>query len=114
MKNQHLEYQRQSVMQSSPEELIGKLYELATQACYQKDAARAKEILTTLIRSLNFDYEVSGTLYQLYDYCRNILDQEKYDEVINLITPLREAWDEGVIKKQQNSPSTTKSNGFIA
>lgn len=114
MNKPHLEYQRQSVMQSSPEELIGKLYEMAIQACYQKDTERAKEILTTLIKSLNFDYEISNTLYQLYEYCRTVLDQEKYDEVINLITPLRQAWDEGVIKKQQNSPPTTKSNGFLA
>lgn len=114
MENAHLEYQRQSVKQSSPEELITKLYDLAILSCYKKDKAKVREILNTLIKSLNFEYEISATLYELYDYCRNILDEDKYDEVKELLEPIRDAWIQGVAQKRTQNVNLLNNRGFVA
>lgn len=109
-----MEYQRQSVKQSSPEELITKLYDLAILSCYRNDKVKVKEILNTLIKSLNFEYEISSTLYELYDYCRNILDEEKYDEVRELLEPVRDAWIKGVVRNRIQNTNSSHNRGYVA
>jgi len=113
MKNAYLEYQRQAITQASPEELVSKLYDMAIQACYKQDAGRAKDILDALIKSLNFEYELSSTLYELYTYCKTILDEDKFEEVRTLIEPIRQAWNEGVVKNKVNLNRVNKT-GFLA
>ncbi|PWN05209.1 hypothetical protein DDZ15_15910 [Rhodohalobacter mucosus] len=113
MNNSYTEYQRQSVMQASPEELISQLYDILIQSCYRKDTAKASGVLDTLIKSLNFDYEMSATLFELYSYCKVILDEEKFDEVRSLIEPIRAAWNDGVVSKKV-TPVRTESQGFLA
>jgi len=113
MKNAHIEYQRQAITQASPEELVSKLYDMAIQACYKKDATRTKEILDALIKSLNFEYELSSTLYELYSYCKTVLEEQKFDEVRLLLEPIREAWNDGVVKKKMNVNRINKQ-GFLA
>lgn len=113
MKNAHIEYQRQAITQASPEELVSKLYDMAIQACYKQDPGRAKEILDALIKSLNFEYEISSTLYELYSYCKTILDDQKFKEVRSLLEPIREAWNDGVVKKKMNVNRVSKK-GFLA
>ena len=113
MKNAHLEYQRQAISQANPEELVSKLYDMAIQACYKKDSNRAKDILDALIKSLNFDYELSTTLYELYIYCKTILEEQKFEEVRSLLQPIREAWNEGVARKRMNINRINKK-GFLA
>jgi flagellin-specific chaperone FliS len=113
MNSRTTEYQRQSVMQASPEELISQLYDILIQSCYRQDAEKASGILDTLIKSLNFDYEMSTTLYELYSYCKSILDEEKYEEVRTLIEPIRSAWNDGVVSKKPTH-TRTESHGFLA
>lgn len=107
-----LEYQRQSIEQASPEELITKLYDMAIRSCYQDDGRKVKAILGTLIQSLNFDFEISAHLFELYDYCRTIAGQGKCEEVRLLLEPVREAWAEGVAGKR--SVNRIESRGFLA
>ena len=113
MNNRYTEYQRQSVMQASPEELISQLYDILIQSCYRKDSEKASGVLDTLIKSLNFDYEMSTTLYELYSYCKSVLDEGKYDEVRSLIEPIRTAWNDGVVNKNITH-ARTQSHGFLA
>lgn len=112
MKNPQHEYQKQSIKNASPTELITKLYDFAIQACYQENDARLQQVLDALMQSLNFDYEISETLYNLYEYCRRQAGDKEFEEVRDLLEPVREAWVEGVVKNNKKSASIG-SNGFV-
>ncbi len=91
-------YQRQAILNASPTELITKLYDLAIQACYRKDEKRVVEVLSTLIRGLNFDYDIAGSLFNLYEYCQRQARKGEFDEVRELLEGIRDTWDEHVVK----------------
>jgi len=112
MHNAQYNYQRQEILNASPEELIGKLYDYAIQACYQKRQRRLQDILQTLAKSLNFDYEISGTLFELYDYCQRCAQQNEFEEVRVLIEDLRNTWNEHVVKSKK-IPKRKESKGFV-
>ncbi|MEX0648286.1 MAG: flagellar export chaperone FliS [Balneolaceae bacterium] len=113
MTNPHNEYERQTIQQANPEELVARLYDMAIQSCHQKDSDRTRDILDTLIKSLNFEYEISSALYELYSYCKEILNEDKFDEVRTLLEPIRESWNEGVVAKKMGVNRINK-NGFLA
>jgi flagellar protein FliS len=92
-------YKRQSVMNASPAELVGIMYDEAIACTYRKDHPKLVKILDELIRSLNFDYELADDLYGLYEYCQDQARKNNYDEVRNLLEPIRSAWSESVMKK---------------
>lgn len=87
-------YQRQAIMNASPLQLVVKLYDFLLQATYRKDQNRVREVLSTLIESLNFDYEPAEELFQLYQYCQELARQEKYEEIRDILDPLRDTWEE--------------------
>lgn len=116
--NPYDKYQQQSVMTASPGELTLMLYngcirfiKQAKLAIDEKDIEkagnsliRAQDILQELMVTLNPDYEISKNLYALYDYMIQRLidaniskDKAPLDEVLELITDLRDTWIE-VIK----------------
>ncbi len=107
MKNAADAYQRQAILNASPEELITKLYDIAIQCCYRKDDKKLVEVLATLIRGLNFDYEISGEFFRLYEYCQRQARKKEFDEVRELIEGVRDTWDEHVVKGQKNKSQTT-------
>lgn len=94
MQNPQQVYQRQAIKNASPLQLVVKLYDLLLQATYRKDQKRVREVLSTLIESLNFDYEPAEELFQLYQYCQDLARQEKYEEIRDILDPLREAWEQ--------------------
>lgn len=112
MENPQIKYQRQAIKNASPAELIGKLYDFAIQACHKKEKEKVRESLSVLIKSLNFDYEISGELYGLYEYCQRQAENGKFEEVCELLEPIREAWNEGVVKSKQQ-PTNTGGRGFV-
>ncbi|MDZ7772920.1 MAG: flagellar export chaperone FliS [Balneolaceae bacterium] len=112
MKDPQLQYQRQAVKNASPAELVTKLYDFAIQACYKEDEERLYQVLAALIKSLNFDYEISGNLYGLYEYCQRMSRERKFEEVRELLEPIREAWIEGVVKNREQA-NTPNGNGFL-
>lgn len=112
MTNPELNYQRQAILNSSPTELILKLYDFTIQACYKKEEMKVVEVLSTLKKSLNFEYEISNSLFELYDYCQRQAKQQEFDEVRELIEPVRAAWHEGIVKKKERIPRLS-SNGFV-
>ena len=93
-------YQQQAILNASPLRLVVKLYDLVLQATYQKNEKRVKEILSTLIESLNFDYEPADELFQLYKYCQDLARQQQYEEIREILEPLRDAWDEIANKEE--------------
>lgn len=94
MQNPQKVYQRQAVMNASPMQLVVKLYDLVLQATYREDEERVKDILATLIESLNFDYEPADELFQLYKYCQDLARKKEYGEIREILEPLRDAWEE--------------------
>lgn len=91
-------YQIQQIKNATPNELIGILYDMAIQSTYRKDQVRLIKILTLLMRSLNHDYEVAENFFNLYEYCQHIARDNKFDEVRDLLTGIRDAWYQSVVK----------------
>jgi len=94
MQNPQLVYQKQSVLNASPLKLVVKMYDFAIQASYLEDGQKLKDILSTLIKGLNFDHEPAGQLYELYRYCQDLARKNQFDEVIEILEPLRDTWQE--------------------
>ncbi|MCC5926826.1 MAG: flagellar protein FliS [Bacteroidetes bacterium] len=94
IKNPHLKYQQQTVLNASPMKIVVKLYDLAIQASWREDDKQLREILSTLIKGLNFDYEISGQLFSLYQYCQELARKGEFQEVRELLEPLRDAWEQ--------------------
>ncbi|OUS75143.1 flagellar export chaperone FliS [Paenibacillus sp. MY03] len=60
---------------------------------------KAQAIINELVATLNFDYEISKQLVQLYEYMLHLLIQSNLrkstseaEEVVTLLTELKEAW----------------------
>ncbi len=112
MEHPQNKYQRQAIKNASPTELIQKLYDFAIQACHKQDEERLQKVLSTLIQSLNFDYEIAGELYNLYEYCQRQAKKKEFEEVRELLEPVREAWVEGVVKNNEQ-PAGMGGKGFV-
>lgn len=113
------QYQQNSVMTATPEELTLMLYNgaikfvnIAKLSIENKDIKkahealiRAQDIIIELNATLNMDYEISKNLRSLYEF---ILDRlvdanikkeiEPLDEVLELLTELRDTWKEVIVK----------------
>lgn len=111
MRNPQLEYQRQSVMDASPIKLIVKLYDLAIQATYREDEQKLRNILSTLIKGLNFDHEPADQLFNLYRYCQNLAREGKFDEAREILEPLRQAWEESATQTISQNANIQPLNG---
>lgn len=97
MEKRGQKYQEQAIKNASPTELITKLYDFAIQACYKKDVERLHGSLQILIDSLNHDFEISASLYNLYEYCQRQARDNKFEEVRELLEPVRETWKDEVV-----------------
>ena len=56
-----------------------KAYEANCHGAYKEAIHKAQNVLTELIHALNFSYDLSKNLYQLYVYCRNCLSRALYE-----------------------------------
>ena len=101
MQKAHLVYQRQAIMNASPLKLVVKMYDLLIQATYREEDKKVREILSGLIQGLNFDYEPAGQLFELYRYCQDLSRKQRYEEIREILIPLRDTWEE-VSNKQVN------------
>ena len=122
--NGYNQYREQSVLTAGPGELVLMLYDgclkqirLARLAINENMAPernnalqKAQEIVSELINSLDFDYELSDSLYALYDYFLNELitanvenSTNRLDSIESLLVELRDTWEQMV--KQQKSGS---------
>ncbi|MGI6707444.1 MAG: flagellar export chaperone FliS [Clostridia bacterium] len=117
MGNPYLQYQKQSVTTASPGELTLMLYNGCIKFIKKASAAgqdknipqmheniiKAQNIITEFMSTLDMEYDVSKSLMVLYDYMRRRLieanlkkDQEILEEVLGLVTELRDTWEEVV------------------
>lgn len=112
MSDRNKQYQEQSIKSATPEELITKLYDFVISACHNKDAERLQDVLQALMESLNFDYDISESLYNLYEYCMRQAQQKNFEEVCELIEPLRETWINEVVNSNEQA-AVTGGKGFV-
>jgi flagellin-specific chaperone FliS len=90
---QSSEYRFQEVMGASPIRLVIMSYDVAIQACQQRDFSRATRAISVLRDALNFDYdETAMTLFGLYQWCLDCIRKDDYQEAVNILTDLRDAW----------------------
>jgi len=122
--NGYNQYREQSVLTAGPGELVLMLYDgclkqirLARLAINENMAPernnalqKAQEIVSELINTLDFDFELSDSLYALYDYFLNELitanvenSTTRLDSIESLLVELRDTWEQMV--KQQKSGS---------
>lgn len=122
------QYRKTSVETVAPERLLLMLYDAALKninnakkAIVQKDMNRAhqdimktEDIIIELMSTLNMDYEISASLYTLYEYLLHQLAQANIgkdtailDEVNGFILDLRNTWNEA-IKGLNNTPAPIK------
>ena len=115
MANAYQRYKEQDVTMATPMALIVMLYngcikqlKLAQIAIDQGDCEdvndhlkKAQDIISELVRSLDFQYEISKDLLALYDFMlREIVaanaskDRDKLDPVIRMLSSLRDTWSQ--------------------
>lgn len=88
-------YRREHLLNLKPVEVIRALYDVGIGACRRNDAEKARRTLNELIAALDFDQgELSVGLYRLYDYCKRLLREDRYEEAAGVLEELREAWVE--------------------
>lgn len=110
-------YQQNEVMTASRSKLLIMLYDGAIKFSRfskvsidegnientNKYLCKVQDIISELMISLNMDYEISKSLYSLYDYMKYRLiqanikkDKEMIDEVIGMLTELKETWEKAM------------------
>ncbi|WP_317889397.1 flagellar export chaperone FliS [Paenibacillus sp. UASWS1643] len=106
-------YKQSAVQTSTPAQLVVMLYDgairfikTALQGLQQHDhektstnLGKAQSIVSELMGTLNFDYEISKNLYSLYEYTNYLLiesnirkDHQKIEEALSYLIELRETW----------------------
>jgi flagellin-specific chaperone FliS len=94
MRDPQLVYQQQAVKNASPLQLVVKMYDLLIQATYREDGQKVREILSTLIAGLNFDHEPADQLFAIYRYCQDLARKKEFEQIREVMEPIRETWDE--------------------
>ncbi len=123
------QYQQNSVMTASPGELTLMLYngciKFIKQAMISIDKkdieqthnniVRAQDIIMEFMSTLNMDYDVSQNLMQIYEFMKNHLaeanakkDKAMLEEVLELVTDLRNTWNEALKLTRKNGTGWQK------
>lgn len=121
-------YKKTTVESTAPGKLLVMLYDgairnvdTATKAIGNKDMntahqqlVNAQDIILELISTLNMDYEISQSLFSLYEYLHYQLvqanmkkDLQLLDEVRTFLVELRNTWDEAIKKSGKTAPTTS-------
>lgn len=125
-------YKQSAIQTSTPAQLVVMLYDgairfikTALQGMQQHDnektstnLGKAQSIVSELMGTLNFDYEISKNLYSLYEYTNYLLieanirkDATKAEEAVGYLMDLRETWLQAskIASGQEASPVSTES-----
>lgn len=92
------------VLQSSPEQLLIKVYDYAIINSEKKDMIKTNTALSELIGFLKFDDEtfrdLSFRLLRLYQFCQDQARKNNFEIVKKILTELRESWLQAIETKQ--------------
>lgn len=101
-------YREQDVIGASPIRLVVIAYDMAIQACEQKNVNRASRAISVLRDALNFDYpDAAVGLFRLYQWVLDSIRVGDYSSAITTLKDLREAWI--TAEKRLTATSTEKS-----
>ncbi|MDD2432469.1 MAG: flagellar export chaperone FliS [Clostridia bacterium] len=130
---QYQQYQQQQVFTAPPDKLLLMLFDGAIRFCNQAKKAlggkkleeghhyimKAENIILELMTSLKMDFAFSQQLYALYEYLYRRLvkaniekDVVLLDEVIELLTELRQTWAEVAAKVRETRKLVVGGGGL--
>mgnify|MGYP003551558881 FL=1 len=89
-------YLTNQILNSSPEQLLIKVYDFAVVNSEKKDMIKTNTAIQELIGFLRFDDEtykdLAVSLLRLYQFCQDQARKNNYDVVTKILTELRESW----------------------
>ncbi len=99
-KNRLNQYLLKEILDSTPEQIILKIYDYAIVHCIKQDLVRTNKAIQELINALRFDdenaKEIAIGLLRLYQYCQVQMRQQNYSIVQKILTELRDTWTEAI------------------
>ena len=103
-------YTAQAVEGANPPRLTLMLFDHILACIRRREVMKAKKGLVELMGSLDLEYlEVAGPLYRLYEYCLDVVRDQKFDEAERLMVEVRDAWEQ-VVKKVESEEPTRLEN----
>lgn len=95
-------YRTNSVIGLTSGQVLVKMYDLAVVALMSGDGKRGIRVLSTLIDSLDFEYqEIAIGLFRLYRYCIEEINEGEYEVPTRILRELRETWAEALVSAPQ-------------
>ena len=95
-------------MSMTPAQLVLKVYDVAILGCKTKDPRKVSKALVELISALRFEHgEIALGLFRLYQYCLDMVKVGKFDEVLIVLTDLRNTW---LTVVEKNQPTQREEN----
>lgn len=95
-KNRLNPYLIKEILEATPQQLLIKIYDFAIVNCQRHNLEKTNNALQQLINALSFETEevkvISTGFLRLYRYCQDQMRKKNYDEVINILTELRNEW----------------------
>lgn len=95
-------YVIKDILETSPQRLLIKIYDLAIVSCQKKNLQKTNEAIQTLINALRFDTpevnEISTGLLRLYQFCQDQMRERNYETVQTILSELRLSWIEAFSK----------------
>lgn len=128
-------YKKQNVMTAGPAELTLMLYDgciknLKLAKIYLSEGSiektnesfiKAHNIVAELMQSLDMNYEISDQLLRLYDFIIRTMteaniakDGKKADVALELVTELRDTWQQAMRISRADMPANVQRQGFAA
>ena len=101
-------YLKQKIMSAIQGEVVCYIYDAGIVACKKKDTTKAGQAIRELINALNFDYkEMAVPLFDLYKYCLNNINSDKFEDAQEILEGLRDAWfDAHIISKDLSTQAS--------
>ena len=102
-------YSASQVKGATPGQLILQTYDHIIACCRKGDQFQAKKGVVELMSSLNLDYQdISGPLFRLYEYCLDVLREQRFEEAIEILSELRDTWTQ-VLDQVESGAAALKS-----
>jgi flagellin-specific chaperone FliS len=97
-------YLATQVLQSSPEQLLIKVYDFAVVHSEKKDMIKTNTAIQELIGFLRFDDEnykdLAISLLRLYQFCQDQARKSNFSLVTKILSELRESWLQAIDNKK--------------
>lgn len=84
--------QELDILSADPAALVVKVYDYVLSACKREKADEASQGIALLIDSLDFEEDLSMDLFQLYRYAMERAKAGGFQETVEIISGLKEAW----------------------